>query len=1001
MFSHLTAIPPLWILSLASRLALIVLFMPSAVFGQATLRGTVSDSSSHEPLVGVNVVIQGSPLGCATNIEGQYTIAGIPERIYRVRVSCIGYEAKVTQIDFSKRNVVQLNVRLRPIVIEGQEVVITAQMRGQMAAINRQVTSNTIVNVVSEEKIQELPDANAAESIGRLPGVSLIRSGGEANKVLLRGMADKFSSVTIDGVRVPPTDADSRGVDLSVISQGSLAGVELYKALTPDKDADAIAGSINLETKKAPSERFIRTDIKGNYNKLMKSVNQYDLALHYGERFFNDVLGIQLTGNLEKRSRSNERISLNYGQQDRPDYFINDFGLEFTDEIRKRDGLTCLIDLNTPDEGTIRFNNVYGGTNRDYLWSTRDYPSNGGGSQQGNPSYDYRDREQEIKTVNSSLRGDNHILGFSLKWGLSFAQSQSRFPFDYETIFVEPSGMNASPMLTSGPEQLISYALNNFSNASLYWAYYRSQDNFDKERTGFADVARQYSFGDNISGELKIGGKVRVKDRSNTTNENFTPYYLGRWQSYEFLPDGTVRPKDFTGTSFEAWQKSGGGFIGLDQFLPGTSTSRDVYGSYALKPLVQRDKLRQWWELNQHGVDVTGNQMEVWTNPLIKYDDYFVTERVTAGYVMNTLNVGQVLTVIAGVRIEREDNDYLSTFMPKPVSGFPVPSASISDTTSSYAETIVLPNVNVSFRPTGIMNIRLAAYKALGRPDFNMRLNRYIAGRPAEVGTQFQVYVGNPSLRTSQAWNYEVNTTLSDNSFGLISLSVYYKEIEDMYHMLNNFNTTRDSLLAFFGSAWKSQMKTTPYDLTIPYNSPRPTKLWGFELEHQLNFQFLPGLLKNIVLSYNASIVRSEAYVYGSRTVTFVDSSGPFPLTKSKNILVERKQKLEGMPEFFGNISLGYDIGGFSARLSVFHKGEHNVSFSATGLNDRVTSAFTRIDLALKQRVTQHVALIFTVNNLTNIEEGTSIRNRVFDRTLFDQSEQYGLTADFGVIIEL
>ena len=208
-----------------------------------------------------------------------------------------------------------IDVRLMPDVIEGQEVLITAQVRGQVAAINQQITSNTIVNVISEEKIKELPDANAAEAIGRLPGVSIIRSGGEANKVILRGMSDKFTTFTIDGVRIPPTDADSRGVDLSTFSQGTLAGVELFKALTPDKDGDAIAGSINLVTRKAPSARTIRLDAKGAYNKLDDDFGQYDFNGRYGERFFDDILGVQVTGNVERRNRSNEQFSLDIENQ--------------------------------------------------------------------------------------------------------------------------------------------------------------------------------------------------------------------------------------------------------------------------------------------------------------------------------------------------------------------------------------------------------------------------------------------------------------------------------------------------------------------------------------------------------------------------------------------------------------------------------------------------------------------------------------------------------------
>ena len=177
------------------------------------------------------------------------------------------------------------------------------------------------------------------------------------------------------------------------------------------------------------------------------------------------------------------------------------------------------------------------------------------------------------------------------------------------------------------------------------------------------------------------------------------------------------------------------------------------------------------------------------------------------------------------------------------------------------------------------MNLRFAAYKALARPDFNMRLDRYIAGRPAEASSQPQVYVGNIGLKTAEAWNFEINASFFGNEIGLISLSAYYKEIENMYHMLNNFNTAavrlkgvsqpQDTLIQRFGIKWPSKMATTPYNLTLPYNSASPTKVWGFEFEHQINFHFLPGLLKNIVLSYNVSIVRSETVIYGSKTISY------------------------------------------------------------------------------------------------------------------------------------
>lgn len=997
---------------------LLFCLLTAAAFAQGTLRGVVSDSLTKEALPGANVFLVGTALGSATDLNGAYKIERIPAGTYTLRVSYIGYQTQTLRANIQNNITTVVNVALGAELIEMGTVVVTGQAEGQAAAINQQVSSNTIINVVSEQKIQELPDANAAESIGRLPGVSIIRSGGEANKIILRGLEDKFTNITIDGVKIPPTDPTSRGVDLSTLSQGSLAGIELYKALTPDKDGDALAGSVNLVTKKAPETRKLKADLKGDYNKLMESANQYDFSLHYGERFFNDFLGVQLTGNLEKRIRSNERINVDYANLQYQRYYVNDFLLEFTDEIRKRDGFSVLFDLNTPDKGTIRINNVFGRTKRDYLWSTRDYPAVGGGDEGGAPVYNYRDREQEINTFSSSIRGDNSVFGLNLNWGGAFAQSESDFPFDYEARFVERPGMLPTPTnLQSRPEQLIDYAINDFSAAGLSWAYYRNQRNFDKERTGFLDVARNYLFGSNVSGEIKIGGKYKVKDRSNLSTEDLTPYYLGRWQRYELLPDGTFRAKNFTGTYFENWLNAGGGgFVPMSLFMD-NPVSRNIYGSYSLNPLIDKDRLRQWYELNRYGVDVTRNQFEVWTNPLIRFDDYDITERVGAGYVMNTLNLGQKVTVIGGLRIEKEDNDYLATFMTQSVGGFPVPSNTIRDTTSAAAQTVLLPNVNIAVSPLSFMKVRVAAYKALSRPDFNMRLDRYIAGRPAEVGSQPQVYVGNPNLKTARAWNYELNTSFFSNTIGLISLSAYYKEIDDMYHMLNNFNTTavrdaqgvlQDTLMQRFGIKWASQMGTTPYNLTLPYNSPKPTKVWGFELEHQINFRFLPGLLKNFVLSYNASIVRSETVTWASRTDSvFYDPPGPIPPTYRKfNVLVESKQKLEGMPEFFGNVALGYDFGRFSGRVSVFHQAEHNVSYGAGGLSDEVTMAFTRVDLTVKQGITDNLALFMNISNATNLEDGSVINNSspnqgVFNRRLFSQSEKYGLTADFGVTLQL
>jgi outer membrane receptor protein involved in Fe transport len=211
------------------------------------------------------------------------------------------------------------------------------------------------------------------------------------------------------------------------------------------------------------------------------------------------------------------------------------------------------------------------------------------------------------------------------------------------------------------------------------------------------------------------------------------------------------------------------------------------------------------------------------------------------------------------------------------------------------------------------------------------------------------------------------------------------------------------SLLDTLGITWHPAFPTnSPITLTYTVNSTQPTKVWGFEIEHQANLNFLPGLLSNIVLSYNLSVVRSETWVlsYKVDTTYIIVPPIPFPLPQYKTHLVETKQKLEDQPELFGNVALGYDIGGFSGRISVFFQGEYNRSYSAGRLNDPVVKNFSRWDLSLRQRITPNLSVFFNVNNLTSVQEDVYTTDRVHDWEALRSSQQYGLTGDLGVRFE-
>jgi len=163
-------------------LALLFILAAQSGFSQAKrISGTVIDDLNGEALIGANVVIQDLFIGASTNLKGEFEILGVPSGSFKLLVKYIGYEDRVLEFESTPEEAV--HIRLKSVAIQGEEVVITALARGQLGAINQQINALQIKNVVSAARIQELPDATAAEAIGRLPGISINRIGGEANKV--------------------------------------------------------------------------------------------------------------------------------------------------------------------------------------------------------------------------------------------------------------------------------------------------------------------------------------------------------------------------------------------------------------------------------------------------------------------------------------------------------------------------------------------------------------------------------------------------------------------------------------------------------------------------------------------------------------------------------------------------------------------------------------------------------------------------------------------------
>ena len=300
-------------------LSILLMLITGSAFaqGSVTVKGTIFDATNDIGLPGANIEIKGTGIGAATDLDGVFIIHNVPSGKQTLVVSYLGYQTQTIELDLPSSGNVVHHFKLQPTAVEGQEVVVTAQAQGQLAAINQQLTSDKIANIVSEARIQELPDFNAAQAISRLPGVSTLESSGEANKVVIRGLAPQFNTVSVEGINLASTGStqmgvsalgnvpgpgiisNDRSVDLTMVSPYMIKSISVYKSLTPDMMANSIGGTVNMELREAPSELHYNLFWQSGYTAKTKSYGNYRAVGSVSRRFFQDKLGIYLLGNID------------------------------------------------------------------------------------------------------------------------------------------------------------------------------------------------------------------------------------------------------------------------------------------------------------------------------------------------------------------------------------------------------------------------------------------------------------------------------------------------------------------------------------------------------------------------------------------------------------------------------------------------------------------------------------------------------------------------------
>ncbi len=965
--------------------AVLVVLLTSQLSWAAAGRidGRATDVSTGDPLPGVTVQLKGTSLGAATGLDGHFFIANVPAGSYTLEASYVGYKTLTLRVQVKGGELLERNIKMEAVGVTAKEVVVTAQASGQNAAINQQLTSNNVVNVVSSARIQALPDANAAESVGRLPGISLVRSGGEATQVVIRGLQPQYNLITIDGVPVPPTDANDRGTDLSMISSNMLEGIQVFKTVTPDMDAAVLGGTVNFDIREARGTStgapLVSVVAQGGYNNLTSKYNNYKLVGSIGQRFFGNKFGIFAQGIVQRQNLSSDQLGASYYLPDvtKPNRLaISSINLYFYPREEQRYDGTLTLDYRLPN-GKIDFVNLlsHGNTNTEYQNETYNFGNDIAYQAQYSPN---------ILNIATNILGyEQRILSFKVDAKVSSSYSENISPNNWWMNFDQASAGTGNLSKNDNPVQLAqaAAALTNFN--TMYFNQNSTWNSFNKQQnlTAQVDVQRDIDLSDLVSVTLKAGGAYRYTNRYYNYDDgggilSGAPGQVGR----AFV----LQDPNFQFMTQSPWNMNpdGAGEFPIGPFLePGLTFKNFLNGDYSMNSATNIGLIGQTIDrLIAFGESLktapTGG-----TNPYIPdvygslASDYSGHEYRSAGYVMATINVGMQITLIPGVRYQGLKTSYTAAQFLNASATNPYPQTlPHTEVTKDEYHGYWLPDVSLKYDPFTWMSIRAAYTSTLAYPDFNAIIPRM------DVFSS-SVTWNNYALKPALSHNYDLGVSVYNNSIGLIAVDPFLKRIDNLIFSQSSYITNPSAYLGI-------PSYTEGYAISTYINNPYPVDLWGIETEWQTHFWYLPSPFNGLVLNINYTHIFSRAkYPY-----TYTTNSG-FPYYKSIYVDTSYVDRLLQQPNDLANLSVGYDYKQFSILVSMIY--QSNV-YNATNFYNSLRSdkaKYVRWDLIVNQGLPWYGLQAFLeVNNLNSANDTYVVRGSGYPTSEND----YGMTANLG-----
>ncbi len=828
------------------------------------------------------------------------------------------------------------------------DTIIVTGRRATTTARDEQRIAPNLVNIQAAEDIVKYPDFNAAESLGRVPGVSLAIDTGEGRFVAIRGLDANFNGTTFGGVTLLNTQpggtyfgGGGRAVELDTIPIGSVDRIIVRKTGLPTEEAEGLGGSVELSPRSAAGIKkpFLEATLGGGYEEFRKNGDVFNGEGAVGTTFGPDhSLAIVLTGSFHTDKRGFDDIEpgpndagvLADGVTPDPKFTNPQLGsadLRRYNYNRRRFGFGGELDW-TPNPQShyyLRANDAgyTESVNRSVLQyrgldnATVDPADPKGFLATGVTARSTLRDEQETHINFVTAAGGRNDLGAAIvDYQVAYTSATYHRDYDYGSQFRESPTFSVAydnvtnvdiPRITPigfDPNNAGQFKLNSISNTT--------ERAFDREYSGQVNVTIPTTLleGD---GAFKIGGKLRFRDKIDS-------------------------PINYSTNAFPTTL--------LSQVLGGGPYT-DIYdGRYSVGYRPSASAIRAIYNAaNPAGALNIGGF----------FND---TENIYAGYAQYDGKFGK-LGVLVGVRVENTDTTLRGITATTDADG----NTTTGPTSVKQNYTNAFPTVQLRYEFSPDFIARATYSTGIGRPGFLQTT----AGANVDIGNQ-SVSVGNPKLKPITANSFDATLEYYLPDAGILSVGFFDKELDN--YILQRI--TRDP--NYPGISGITTIST--------YSNVNGAYARGVEANYTQKFSKLPAPFDGLGFSGNFTYVDSKVQIRDSLT------NGGLPASYSA---------LPGTSKFTYNIAGFYEAHKVQLRLALLHVDAAIFQVGGADGLDVFEDARTTLDLTTSYQVLPHMAVYFNAKNLLNtpLRYYEGYNSKTIQREFYDISYEAGVRLAF------